>query len=286
MLGFLFAVVKKFQGNGIKALTLLVQTVMYNEAITVTGVDYRSMMYEVPMLKLQQWLWFVTAQVATSIKYLFPGNDELFNLIAYSLSMLSLMGAITTMTCMKDDSVANYDVVTPAGLKYFLDLFGTGSFSLLYVVFMASFWILTVDQFGMGWVLFPASLVVVNDTMAYVFGRLMGKTKLLPKLSPKKTLEGFVGAAISTIALSVPLARLFIDDSSSSYDNNIHIWLLAAYVSIVSPYGGFLASAVKRSFGAKDFGNFIPGHGGAIDRLDCQVITAPFVYLILKYVHL
>jgi len=59
-------------------------------------------------------------------------------------------------------------------------------------------------------------------------------------------------------------------------------YVIALYVSMISPFGGFLASAVKRAYGAKDFGSFIPGHGGAIDRLDCQIITAPFVYLYLK----
>ena len=57
---------------------------------------------------------------------------------------------------------------------------------------------------------------------------------------------------------------------------------MALYISLVSPFGGFLASAVKRAHGAKDFGALIPGHGGVVDRFDCQVVTAPFVYLYLK----
>ncbi len=148
--------------------------------------------------------------------------------------------------------------------------------------------------------------------MAYVFGMLFGKNKLLPKLSPKKTVEGFVGAAFSTVGISIPLLKFFFSfiekrsgsgegsggDLSVCYEKfssvfsvgangraNVlkHAIVMAAYTSIISPFGGFLASAVKRAHGAKDFGALIPGHGGVVDRFDCQVVTAPFVFLYLKY---
>jgi phosphatidate cytidylyltransferase/cell division cycle 2-like protein len=157
--------------------------------------------------------------------------------------------------------------------------------SLLVLITSSSYWIYTVLDYDVRWVLYPTLLVIVNDTMAYFFGILCGKHKLLPHLSPKKTIEGFVGAGISTLAISIPLLNLMCSSSSSSDDvNNLgrHAILLAMYISLVSPFGGFLASAVKRAYGAKDFGSFIPGHGGVIDRLDCQIITAPFVYLYLK----
>ena len=116
--------------------------------------------------------------------------------------------------------------------------------------------------------------------MAYVFGVLLGKHKLLPRLSPKKTVEGFVGAGVSTIAVAVPLLKSMIAKDTPNLVR--HAVTLAFYVSFVSPFGGFLASAVKRAHGAKDFGALIPGHGGVVDRFDCQVVTAPFVYLYLK----
>ena len=96
----------------------------------------------------------------------------------------------------------------------------------------------------------------------------------------KKTWEGFIGAALSTILVAHPLLSVF--NLESDLANKQHVTAIAVYVSLISPFGGFLASAVKRAYGAKDFGSFIPGHGGAIDRLDCQVVTAPFVYFYLK----
>lgn len=122
--------------------------------------------------------------------------------------------------------------------------------------------------------------MIVNDTMAYVFGVLLGKHKLLPHLSPKKTVEGFIGAGVSTCAVSVPLLKSMVANDTPNLVR--HAVVLAFYVSLVSPFGGFLASAVKRAHGAKDFGALIPGHGGVVDRFDCQVVTAPFVYLYLK----
>jgi phosphatidate cytidylyltransferase len=137
-----------------------------------------------------------------------------------------------------------------------------------------------VQEYGISWVLFPAFLVIVNDTMAYVFGVLLGKHKLLPRLSPKKTVEGFVGAGVSTCAVAVPLLKCMVSKDTPNLVR--HAIVLGFYVSLVSPFGGFLASAVKRAHGAKDFGTLIPGHGGVVDRFDCQVVTAPFVYLYLK----
>jgi phosphatidate cytidylyltransferase len=145
----------------------------------------------------------------------------------------------------------------------------------------------------MEWVIYPALLVVVNDTMAYVFGMLMGKHKLLPRLSPKKTVEGFIGGGVSTCAIALPLLKFFVNNifteggkaaavlGESGGDIVKHALMLGLYISFIAPFGGFLASAVKRAHNAKDFGTLIPGHGGVVDRFDCQVVTAPFVFLYL-----
>ena len=144
----------------------------------------------------------------------------------------------------------------------------------------SAFWILTIQQYGMKWVGYPAALVAINDTMAYFFGVLFGKHPLLAKISPKKTWEGFIGAALSTMGLSVPLWGLFFGTTPVHAQ---HVIGLAVYVSLAAPFGGFLASIVKRTYGQKDFGSLIPGHGGLVDRLDCQLMVAPFVYLGLQH---
>lgn len=118
-------------------------------------------------------------------------------------------------------------------------------------------------------------------------------------------MEGFLGAAVSTIGISIPLLKFFVSfmknrsdgelsncyekfssiftDSAVGADLKKHAIMMALYTSFISPFGGFLASAVKRGHGAKDFGSLIPGHGGVVDRFDCQVVTAPFVFLYLRW---
>jgi CDP-diglyceride synthetase len=124
------------------------------------------------------------------------------------------------------------------------------------------------------WVIYSAVLMIFNDTMAYFFGITMGKHPLLPVISPKKTWEGFLGAAASTVLLAY-FWMPYKQDAIA----------ISTFVSLIAPFGGFLASVIKRSYEQKDFGSLIPGHGGFVDRLDCQLILAPFVYLYLSLKH-
>ena len=128
----------------------------------------------------------------------------------------------------------------------------------------------------MSWILYSVLLVIINDTMAYVFGMTMGKHPLLPAISPKKTWEGFIGAALSTIVVAIN----FLPSSFKDLTRQDAL-TLSIFASFVAPFGGFLASVIKRAYGQKDFGNIFPGHGGFVDRLDCQVFMAPFLYLYL-----
>jgi CDP-diglyceride synthetase len=106
--------------------------------------------------------------------------------------------------------------------------------------------------------------------MAYFFGITLGKHPLLATISPKKTWEGFIGAAFSTMAV----AYFWLPDRQDAL-------ILSVFASLVGPFGGFLASVIKRAYEQKDFGSIFPGHGGFVDRLDCQLVLAPFVYLYL-----
>jgi phosphatidate cytidylyltransferase len=223
------------------------------------------------------------------------------NIITFGMTSISLIVIVVQLALVKivpppsssslsssnaDTSTATKTIVKVEDVYHnYLTQVTSNIIPLLVLITSSSYWIYTVLDYGIPWVLYPTLLVIVNDTMAYFVGILLGKHKLLPHLSPKKTVEGFVGAGISTLAISIPLLKLMCSSTSSSDDvNNLgrHAILLAMYISLISPFGGFLASAVKRAYGAKDFGSFIPGHGGVIDRLDCQIITAPFVYLYLK----
>ncbi|KAM7506327.1 hypothetical protein LguiB_005231 [Lonicera macranthoides] len=190
---------------------------------------------------------------------------------------------------------------------------------ILIVVFtQSSFTVANIFE-GIFWFLLPASLIVINDIAAYIFGFFFGKTPLI-KLSPKKTWEGFIGASVTTIISAFVLANIlgrfpwltcprkdlstgwlncdpgplfkpenftlpeWIPDWFSWKEIQVlpvqwHALCLGLFASIIAPFGGFFASGFKRAFKIKDFGDSIPGHGGMTDRMDCQMVMAVFAYI-------
>lgn len=174
----------------------------------------------------------------------------------------------------------------------------------LYLVVIQSQFIINNIFEGMIWFFLPVSLVITNDIFAYICGITFGRTQLI-KISPKKTVEGFVGAWICTIFIGWGLTaflmrykyfvcpvrdlganaftglqcdpnpvfkqhdyvvpqflRPFVGDIFSMAPIHFHILIMASFASLIAPFGGFFASGLKRTFGIKDFGETIPGHGG------------------------
>jgi phosphatidate cytidylyltransferase len=180
---------------------------------------------------------------------------------------------------------------------------------------------------GLFWVVFPALLVAANDTGAYISGKSCGKRFIKRSffpLSPNKTWEGFVGAALITCAAGFYLPTVLAKsgwlrcsfnelDASGSCSTvstlftpsatlalpfvaiddverfgfgriapiQVHGVVMGLFASLVAPFGGLFASVVKRAYGLKDFDNIIPGHGGVMDRLDCQMVMILFTYVYL-----
>jgi phosphatidate cytidylyltransferase len=119
-------------------------------------------------------------------------------------------------------------------------------------------------------------LIWVNDSFAYLVGKSIGKTKLFPKVSPKKTWEGTIGGLIFAL-----IAAYFM----SIYETHINLtqWMTLALVIVISgSVGDLLESKFKRVAGVKDSGAILPGHGGMLDRLDSLIFAAPFAYLTLN----
>lgn len=115
-------------------------------------------------------------------------------------------------------------------------------------------------------------LIWSSDTFAYLTGKFFGKHKMAPKISPKKTWEGYAGGVILTLILSY-----FIETYYTDLRGN---WMIVGFlVAVFAPLGDLVESQLKRNFAVKDSGNIIPGHGGVLDRLDSFIICAPVVYL-------
>ena len=118
-------------------------------------------------------------------------------------------------------------------------------------------------------------LIWVSDIMAYVFGSLFGKHKLVPKISENKTWEGAAGGFVFTVLAGFAIAQFILPKSSLN-------WLvLSLIVAFCAPLGDIVESKLKRCFNAKDSGKLIPGHGGFLDRLDSFIFVIPMVYLYL-----
>ena len=125
---------------------------------------------------------------------------------------------------------------------------------------------LVVGIFGLIW---------TNDTFAYIIGKNFGKRKLFERISPNKTIEGFIGGIIFTAIVSYFIS---IYTDFLSYKD----WIgLAFFISIFGTLGDLIQSKFKRQEGVKDSGNLMPGHGGLFDRLDSIIFAAPFIYAYL-----
>jgi phosphatidate cytidylyltransferase len=119
-------------------------------------------------------------------------------------------------------------------------------------------------------------IVQMSDVMQYVFGKLFGKTKIAPVVSPSKTVEGFVGGAASATAIGAAMWWItpFTPLQSAG---------MALVIVLMGFFGGLALSAVKRSLGAKDWGTMIEGHGGVMDRMDSVSFAAPIFFHGTRY---
>jgi phosphatidate cytidylyltransferase len=119
-------------------------------------------------------------------------------------------------------------------------------------------------------------LIWANDTGAYLTGMTFGRHKLMERISPKKTWEGFFGGLIIAI-----LAAWFLSGWLGVVDR-MHWVLISVIVSVAGTYGDLVESMLKRSTGVKDSGTIMPGHGGFLDRFDSAIISFPLVYLFIS----
>jgi phosphatidate cytidylyltransferase len=131
-------------------------------------------------------------------------------------------------------------------------------------------------------------IVWTNDTFAYIIGKSIGKNKLFEKISPKKTIEGFIGGIVFSILAGYLISKYYIKASPQFSEKSIMIWTsIALIVGIVGTIGDLIESKFKRIAGVKDSGKIMPGHGGILDRLDSVIFVAPIIFLfyqILYYV--
>ena len=152
-------------------------------------------------------------------------------------------------------------------------------FSFLYAPVMLSFMYLTRNH-AQG--IYVVWMILISswgcDTCAYVVGKLIGRKKIFPVLSPKKSLEGCIGGLLGAALLGWLYGHFFVENAFPDQAVSGMIAVICAVGAIISMVGDLAASAIKRNHDIKDYGKLIPGHGGIMDRFDSVIVTAPMTY--------
>ena len=165
--------------------------------------------------------------------------------------------------------------------KYTFETIAYAVFGFVYVPVFMSFVYLTrclEDGKIIFWLIFISSWVC--DTCAYFVGVTLGKHKLAPVLSPKKSIEGSIGGIAGSVIVAF-LVGYFIEYKMLGGNNNALIYMIICFFgAIVSQIGDLAASGIKRNHDIKDYGNLIPGHGGILDRFDSVIFVAPVIYIL------
>ena len=235
------------------------------------------------------WILFFTLLAVSLI-----GMRELYKVMKVSdehvtvLELVGYLGAVLYYIAMKAD-FGNYGtmaIIISMILILFVYVFGypkyhaeqvmAAFFGVVYVAVMLSFIYLTrslPDGKFLVWLIFLCSWGC--DTCAYCVGMLIGKHKMAPVLSPKKSIEGAGGGVAGAALLGVIYA-------TATQGKMAEYALICAVGALISMVGDLAASAIKRNQNIKDYGKLIPGHGGILDRFDSVIITAPVIYYLAK----
>lgn len=151
--------------------------------------------------------------------------------------------------------------------------------AILWIPFFLSFGITLLHvEDGARLVAITVLGIVASDTFGYLVGVTLGKHRMAPKISPKKSWEGFFGSLLGSVVVSVIVTHFMLE-----YDWWVGI-IIGTVVMLAATAGDFAASMVKRDFGVKDMGNTLPGHGGVMDRLDSIVFAIPVGYTLFVVV--
>lgn len=153
-------------------------------------------------------------------------------------------------------------------------------FGIIYVTMMLAY-IYETRRLDNGvylvWLIFVSSWG--NDTFAYFTGVLIGKHKMAPVLSPKKSIEGAIGGIVGATALGVIYGSIVSTRMTEELVSPMLTFAVASCIgAMLAIVGDLAASAIKRNYNVKDYGKLIPGHGGILDRFDSVIFTAPVVY--------
>lgn len=244
----------------------------------------------VPSLYFGGWLLYALCLFISLV-----GNYELLRVAGLQKSPLGICAYVATvayyMTLVQGDYRYSIFVLVIAFLalmsvyvftfpKYKAENIMWAFFGIVYVTMMLAY-IYETRMLSNGvylvWLIFVSSWG--NDTFAYFTGVLIGKHKMAPVLSPKKSVEGAVGGVLGATLLGIIYGSIVSKKMSGFIANPVLTFAVASFFgALLAIVGDLAASAIKRNHNVKDYGKLIPGHGGILDRFDSVIFTAPVVY--------
>ncbi|ADA67488.1 phosphatidate cytidylyltransferase [Thermotoga petrophila RKU-10] len=185
------------------------------------------------------------------------------------LSILFITGVVFSLIADKDPSQVFKTIAS-------------FSIALIYITFFLSFFLPIYRNFGAANALLVLTSTWVFDSFAYFAGLKFGKTRISPRYSPRKSLEGVIGGFLGVVIYTF-LYRLVVNDLLSVNVIGFGTFLpFAATVAVMDTFGDIFESALKRHYGVKDSGKTLPGHGGMLDRIDGLLFVAPVSYIVFK----
>ena len=202
---------------------------------------------------------FLAALAGSALIFVpFSGNDKL---IISAIGLLFVIFSFVFLFRIRTIETAAHEVAF--ALLAFLYI----PFLLMHLV------LLRQTDFGVQWLFVIMLIVMTNDSAAYYTGSAFGKNRLYPLVSPKKSVEGAIGGLVGSLGGTM-LAKFTFFPQLSFLDAVV----TALVIGMVGQAGDLFESLLKRSFGVKDSGSLIPGHGGVLDRLDSILFAAPITY--------
>jgi phosphatidate cytidylyltransferase len=184
------------------------------------------------------------------------------------LSVLYIIGIVFTLFIVKNKEIV-------------MEFFGVYSISFIYISMNLSFFIPLYKFYGAAVALLTLTLSWAYDSFAYFFGLSFGRHKLSKVYSPNKSYEGLLGGIFGTFVYTL----IYFVIINSFFNYSIPLWYSIAFAiitGIMDTAGDIFESAIKRAYGLKNIGRFMPGHGGMLDRIDGLLFVAPVIYIFLK----
>lgn len=214
-------------------------------------------------------------------KFSTPEIIGFLGVIAYYAAVYFSRDRVILLMCIVTLFLAEMFVYVIAFPKYKDSQIMSSVFSFLYAPVLLAFVYLTrAGENG----IYLVWLILISswgcDTCAYAVGMLIGRKKIFPKLSPKKSLEGCIGGTLGCALIGGLYGYFVVEKILPGQNIALVIAFICAVAGIMSMVGDLAASAIKRDHGIKDYGKLIPGHGGVMDRFDSMTVTAPVIYFL------